>query len=191
MFLKKKPLYNKSLKILVATNAIILVAGAMFGPIYALFVEEIGGDLMDASLTGAIFALAAGITVLVSGKLSDKIKHPERVIIFGYIVMGLGFLLYTTVSTIWALFAIQVIIGFGEAVYSPPFDALYSKHLDRNKEGKQWALWESMSYFTAVIGAVLGGLIASSFGFNALFVIMAFLCFTSATYIALIPRKTL
>jgi MFS family permease len=191
MFLKKKPLYNKPLKILVATNAIILTAAAMFGPIYALFVEEIGGNLMDASLTGAIFALAAGVTVLISGKLSDKIKHPERVVIFGYLVMGLGFLLYTTVSSIWALFAIQALIGFGEAVYSPPFDALYSKNLNQKKAGSQWALWESMNYFTIVIGAAFGGLIATTLGFNALFVIMAFLCFTSATYIALLPKNTL
>ena len=56
----------------------ILLAGAMLGPIYALFVEEIGGNLLDASFAGGMFALAAGITTFISGKYSDKIKENEE-----------------------------------------------------------------------------------------------------------------
>lgn len=88
-------LLNRALRILLTTNASILMAGAMLGPIYALFVERIGGDLMDASMAGGIFALAAGLTTLVSGRYSDSIKEKELVVIVGYIIMGIGFFLYT------------------------------------------------------------------------------------------------
>ena len=71
----KKPFLNKALRILLSTNAMILMAGAMLGPIYAIFVEDVGGDLLDASLAGGIFALVAGITTLLSGKYSDKIRN--------------------------------------------------------------------------------------------------------------------
>ena len=80
----KKLFFNRALRILLVTNGIILFAGAMMGPIYALFVEEIGGDLLDASLTVAIFALAAGITALISGRYADKIKENELIIVLGY-----------------------------------------------------------------------------------------------------------
>ena len=39
-----KKLFNKAIKILLITNGFILIAGAMLGPIYALFVKKIGGD---------------------------------------------------------------------------------------------------------------------------------------------------
>jgi MFS family permease len=191
MSFKNKKVLNKPLKILLATNGIILMAAAMLGPIYALFIEEIGGSLLDASYAGAIFALVAGITVLLSGSYTDRVKNPERIIAFGYIVMGSGFFLLTFVSSIWFLLAVQGLIGFGEAIYSPSYNAVYSKHLTKNEAGRQWGYWESMSHFTAVIGALLGGYIATTFGFDTLFICAALFCLASATYILILPKKVL
>jgi DHA1 family tetracycline resistance protein-like MFS transporter len=191
MFFHRKKLLGRSLKILLVTNGLILTAAAMLGPIYALFVEEIGGSLLDASYAGAIFALAAGITVLVSGKYADRIKRPEFIVAFGYAMVGLGFLLLTIVNSIWSLLLVQALIGFGEATYSPSFDAIYSRHLNKHKEGKQWGVWESMFYFTSVIGALAGGLIATHYNFDVLFIIMAVMCLTSAVYIFMLPKKVL
>jgi MFS family permease len=188
---RKKPLFNRPLKILLLTNSLILVAGAMLGPIYALFVEKIGGDLLDASLTAGMFALTAGIVTLISGKFSDKVKENELIVILGYAIMGLGFLLYTVCNSIFFLLIIQIIIGFGEAIYAPAFDAIYSKHLTKKQAGRQWGAWEAMNYFSIAIGAVIGGLIVTAFGFNVLFVIMAMMSFLSAVYIYQLPRKVL
>lgn len=187
----KRLFFNKALRILLSTNAMILMAAAMLGPIYALFVEKVGGDLMDASIAGGIFAFVAGLTTLVSGKYSDKIKENELIVILGYSIMGVGFLLYFWVSSIIFLFIVQAIIGLGEAIYSPAFDAVYSKHLDGHKSGTQWGAWESMNYFTTAVGAVVGGGLVTLFGFQTLFVIMAMLCFSSAIYIYHLKRSVL
>ena len=76
---------NRAARILLGTNAMILLAGAMLGPIYALFVEDIGGDLLDASIAWAVFALAAGFTTLITGKYADKIKESELILVLGYV----------------------------------------------------------------------------------------------------------
>ncbi len=185
-------LFNKALRALLITNGMILIAAAMLGPIYALFVEEIGGDLLDASIAGAIFALTAGFVTLISGRLSDKIRHSEFVVILGYVLIGTGFFMYQFVDSIMFLFAIQILIGFGEAIYSPAFDKLYSAHLDKGKSGTQWGAWEGMNYFTAAFGALVGGLIVTRFGFDAIFIIMAALSYISASYLFLLsPKKVL
>lgn len=182
---------NKALRILLFTNSLILVAGATIGPIYALYVEKIGGDLLDASFAGAAFAFSAGITVFVVGKYVDKLKQPEMVMVWGYALIGLGYLLYTFVNSIWFLLAIQLLIGFGEAIYNPPFDALYSRHIEKKHAGKEWGIWESANYFSIAIGAVIGGFIVTNFGFSTLFLLMAFLCFGSVLYILFLPKHTL
>jgi len=187
----KKILFNKALRILLVTNGLILLAAAMMGPIYALFVEKIGGDLLDASLTGAIFAFAAGLTALVSGRYADKIKENELIIVVGYSMIGLGFFLYLFVASIWFLFIVQIIIGFGEAIYAPAFDALYTKHIDHKKAGLEWGAWETMNYFIYGFGAALGGLLVTQFGFSILFIIMMILCLASALFILFLPRKVL
>jgi MFS family permease len=187
----KRFLFNKALRILLITNGLVLLAGAMLGPIYALFIENIGGDLLDASLTGGFFALAAGITTLIAGKFADKNKRDELIVAFGYAVMGLGFLLYIFVNSIWFLFGVQILIGFAEAFYSPAFDALYSKHITKKKAGREWGAWESINYFSIAIGAAIGGLIASNFGFTSIFAIMSALCFISAIYIFHLHKRIL
>ena len=184
-------LFNKGLRILLITNALILVSGAMLGPIYALFVEKVGGSLLDASLTGGIFALVAGITTLVASKYADKIREERYIVAGGYFLMGIGFLLYMFVNSIWFLFIVQAIIGFAEAIYLPAFDSLYSRHLTRNKEGREWGAWEATNYFTAAAGAGIGGLLVTYFGFNIIFVIMGTLSIASAVYITTLKNKVL
>ncbi|MBI4193283.1 MAG: MFS transporter [Candidatus Colwellbacteria bacterium] len=187
-----KPFFlNRALRVLIITNSIILLASALLGPIYAVFVEKVGGSLLDASWAGGIYAFVAGITVLFSGRMVDRVKESELIIVAGYTVMGFGFLSYVLVDSVSALFATQVLIGLGAAIYAPAFDALYSKHLDSHKSGVEWGAWESVTYLTVAIGAVLGGLVVTEFGFNALFATMAALSFGSALFIWRLPRRVL
>ena len=187
----KRFLFNKALRVLLITDGLVLIAGAMLGPIYALFVEKIGGSLLDASLSGGIFAFAAGITTLIAGKFADEFKENELIVVAGYIVMGIGFILYIFVNSVWSLFGVQALIGFAEAFYSPAFDAIYSKHLTKKKAGREWGAWEAINYFSTAIGAAIGGFIVTTFGFNVAFTIMGMLCFVSAIYIYHLPRSVL
>jgi len=187
----KRILFNRALRILLTTNGLILLAAAMLGPIYALFVKNIGGDLLDASLTGGFFALAAGLTSLIAGKFADKNKRDELIVATGYAVMGLGFFLYIFVNSIWFLFGVQILIGFAEAFYTPAFDALYSKHITKRKAGREWGAWESINYFSIAVGAIVGGFIVTKFGFTPIFAIMSALSLISAIYIYRLHKRVL
>jgi predicted MFS family arabinose efflux permease len=186
-----KRLFNKQIRILLVTNGLILTAAAMLGPIYALFVEKIGGDLLEASYAFGAYALAAGITTLISGKYADKLKDNELIVVLGYGIIGVAFFGYILVNSVWSLLGIQIMIGLGEAIYSPAFDAIYSKYTDSDKSGKQWGAWESINYFTTTFGAIAGGFLVTFFGFNTMFVVMGLLSFASAIYIFRLPRIVL
>lgn len=186
-----KRIFNRPIRILLATNALILATGALIGPIYALFVEEIGGDLLGAGLSAAVFSLTAGIVTLVSGRYSDKVKENELIVVAGYLIMAIGFFGFLLVGSIWSLLIVQVIVGFGEAIYAPAFDALYSKHQDKRKAGRTWGAWETTYYFVRALGALAGGIIATAFGFNGIFVLMGTLSLISALYILRLPRRVL
>lgn len=183
--------FNRAINTLILTDALILIAGAMLGPIYALFVKGIGGNLLDASLTGGVFALAAGLTTLMSSIYTDKVKNKKLILVTGYIFIGIGFIMYLFVKSIWSLLLVQMWIGFSEAMYYPAFDVIYSHHLDKRKEAREWGAWEAMSYFTAAFGALIGGIIVTYLGFNAIFIMMGTLCILSAIYLLFLPKKVL
>jgi MFS family permease len=169
----------------------VLMAGAMFGPIYAIFVEGIGGNLLDASMAYAVYAAAAGAVTLASGRIADKIKENELITVLGYLIIAIGYFGYLGVQSIWGLLVVQAVVGMGEAIYSPAYDAVYSKHLDGHKSGTQWGAWESLNYLTLAVGAATGGGLVALFGFRAMFAVMAVLCVMSAVFIWRLPRRVL
>lgn len=187
----KKHTSNTALRILLITDGLVVFSGAMLGPIYALFVRDIGGDILDTGLAASVFMATAGIVVFLSGRFSDKMKETELVVALGYAIMGAGFLSYLLVHTVVQLLIVQVVIGLGQALCSPSFDALYSKHVDAKRSGSQWGAWESMNYFAIAFGALAGSTVVSIFGFQALFIIMSCFAFTSALYIYFLPRRVL
>jgi MFS family permease len=182
---------NKALRALILAEGLILIAYAMIGPIYALLVTEIGGSILDAGLTGGFLVLASGVTVLIAGKFADKVSNPKIFLVSGYTLTGIAFLLYLAVFNIWSLFLVQIFAGLVRPISSPAFDRLYSEHLDKGELGREWSVWESSYYFATGIGAIVGGLIVSQFGFRPIFIIMAAISFAAAAYIYYLPKRLL
>lgn len=174
---------RKSLKILLYTNGVILISAAMIWPIYALFVEEIWWDLMDASFAWWMFALSAWVTTLLFWKIADASKQKEKILALWYMLMGIWFFSYIFVDSIMHLFLVQIIIGLWEAIYSPAFDALYSKNIHKKQSGTEWGIWEAVNYFSLAIWAFLWWILVSYYGFNSVFIIMWVFCTWTSIYI--------
>jgi len=163
---------KKQLKILLIIDALFVLAGGLFGPIYAIFVQDIGGDLLTAGGAYGAFAIAAGVLVFILGKWEDHVKHLEKLLIASYALSCVGFLGYLLIQRPLHLFMVQIIFGIANAINKPAYDALYSKYLNKRKFASQWGMWESMVWITTGIAAVIGGFIARAHGFRPLFIIM-------------------
>ena len=183
---------NRPLRILLINDTLVWIAASMIVPIYAVFVDDIGGDILDAGLAASIFALVAGVVVLIMGRLSDHIKRLSRVVAIGYLLNGTGFVLYIFVSNVWQLFAVQALIGLAQASVAPAFDALYTKNIGSPKKASsRWSMWEAGYYFAIAIGSALGAAIVKFASFDTLFVIMACLCYGSGLYVLSRPKRVL
>ena len=187
----KRILYNRATRVLIITNALILLSAAMLGPFYAVFVEKIGGDILEAGTAFGIFAFVAGIATLVSSRFADTVTRDERILSLGYLLVGIGFFAYLFVGSVRELFLVQILIGLGEAIYAPAFDKLFSQHLTIMKMARQWGAWEANYYFMLGLGAVIGGMIINYFGFSVMFIIMGALSLTSSVYLYYLPKEVL
>ena len=160
------------LKILLWASAMSLLAGGLFAPIYAIFVEQIGGNLVIAGTSYGIFSIAAGVLMFFISKWEDRVKHQERLIILGYLLSCIGYVGYFFIKEPWHLFVVQVIFGIGTAITSPAYDGIYSKNLDKGKFVSEWGFWESMRWIVTAVAASIGGYLASLYGFRFLFAVM-------------------
>ena len=165
---------NKELKILLLSSVLFTLAGGMFGPIYAIFVEGIGGDLLTAGAAYSIFAIVSGILIFFISRWEDHVKKQEILVVCGYALNCIGFFGYLITKNPLDLFIVQIIFGAGCAIKSPAYDGLYSKHLEKGKFVSEWGLWESIYMITTGLAAIAGGIIGNFYGFRMLFIIMLF-----------------
>jgi MFS family permease len=184
-------LKNPALRALLIGDGIILTAAAMLTPIYALYVNHIGGNIFDVGFTAAALAFGAGIAAIVGGRFTDSIKNKKALVAMGYLIIGGGFLSLTLVHSVIGLACVQLVIGLTRPVYETAFDALYSIHLDKKREAQEWGAWEGISYFAAGVGALLGSALVAYFSFTTLFILMSAMSFMSALYIVRLPKNLL
>lgn len=163
---------NRILKTLLLTDACFIFAAGLFGPIYAIFVENIGGDLLDAGWAWAAFMLTCGVVVFLLSRWENRFKHYEQLIIGGYAMRSIAIFGYIFISSPMHLMIVQVVLGLGEAFTIPAYDALFTTHIDKGDEASRWGDWEAMYYIVTAGSAIIGAGIATALGFQALFIMM-------------------
>jgi len=169
---------NKIVKTLVFVETIFLFGFGLFGPIYAIFIEKIGGNVLDVGIAYSIFLICMSTVELPMGKLADKYGR-KLFLAGGYFLSALSFLGYIFINNIYQLFFIQVIYGFSLAIGDPAWDAWFSKSLDKSKESFEWALFHMSTGYAEGISALIGGAIGYFIGFETLFIISTILAVIS------------
>ncbi len=165
---------KKELRILNTASGFSMMAAGLFGPLYAVFVEQIGGDLLTAGAAYSAFCIAGGVFLFIISRFEDRVQKQERILILGYVLQLAGFIGYLLVKTPIHLFIVEAILGISTAIMIPAFDSFYSRHLEPGKFASQWGLWESVNLVVPGVGAFIGGFIARDYGFRSLFLVMVF-----------------
>src|SRR3989344_2292908 len=163
---------HKQLRLFLVVDGIYALAFGMLGPIYAVFVQQIGGDILEAGTAWAIFMISSGIGIFLMGKLQDRISKDKLFLVAGYAMRSLGFLGYYFVSNVTQMFVLQILLGLSVVIISPATYSFYSKHVNSKKRAFEWSLWEGMWYIAQGSGALAGGFLASLYGFKTLFLAM-------------------
>ncbi|MBI2448104.1 MFS transporter [Candidatus Microgenomates bacterium] len=172
---KTKTTLKKGIKILLLADFFAVLATGMIGPIYAIFVQDIGGDILDASWAYFAYMVSCGVVLYLMGLWENRVKNKGAFVVAGYALNALGCLSYFFVASQWQLIGTQIILGLSQAVLSPVFDSLYSDFVNQKNKAREWADWEAMLYVTNALAAVIGGYFVAFFGFKNLFLLMFFI----------------
>lgn len=164
---------GKIIKALLIAEGFYLFAGGLIGPIWAIYVKQIGGDILDASTAFGIFMLTAALVTYLISKFEDRQRHRTKFVIAGYLLGVIGFTGYLFVQNPMSLFFVQAILGLTVAVKDPAYDGLFSKFAKKHLT-LAWSEWEAMDYVSAGISSIIGGLIVNFFGFRSLIFCMIF-----------------
>ncbi len=182
---------NKSLKTLFIFNGIFVFAGSLLGPLYALYVGTFDKNILSVSTTWASFLVATFIFTIIVSKIGDKIKEKEYLLMAGFLVRAIAWFMFVFAGNVFHFVLLQILLGLGEALGTPAFDAIFAEHLDGGKHIKEYADWKLITNGTTAVGTIMGGLIVTTIGFSWLFATMSGLALVSFLGLLIQPRKLL
>ncbi len=182
---------NKSLKILFLYNGIFVFAGSLFGPLYAVYVGLLDSNILLVSITWSAFLIATVTFTFAISRFGDRVKEKEHLLMAGFLVRALAWFLFIFTGDIATLILLQILLGLGEALGTPAFDAIMAEHLGRGGHIRIYADWKLILNSMTGVGTLIGGVIAANYGFTWLFVAMSILAMAAFVGIALQPRKLL
>lgn len=180
---------NERIKILLYGGNLWALGAGMLGPLFAVFAEKIGGDILEISWAWATYLIVTGILVIFVGKISDKKANKEKLMIVGYGLNAFFTFGYLIVSSPIHLFLVQIGLGIASALSMPTWESLYAKYEDKKHEGYEWGLAGGEGYIITGIAMVIGGLIVNYFSFTFLFLTMGTIQIIATLYQAKILKK--
>ncbi len=167
---------NRVIRILVTSDFLLISGFAVFGPVFAVFITQNieGGTLAIIGFTAAIFQIFKSSFQIPIANYLDK-NHGEKddfysLMIGSFLIVVVPFL-YIFAQKPMHLYIINAIYGLGAAFAIPPWNAIFTRHIDKMHESTDWAV-ESVSIgIGAASAAALGGILAEKFGFQTVFLV--------------------
>ena len=185
---------NRVIEYMTLADVLMLSGWGLITPIIAVFFTEQveGGSVALAGLASTTYFLVKSIFQIPIARIID-IRRGEwddyKVMIAGSLIITTSAFLYTLVSLPWHVIAIQVLYGFGGALTYPSWLAIFTRHVDRQEMGFEWSLYYTATDLGAAFTAGLGGLLAATFGYNIVFLIVGVLSLLGTLFLAGITRE--
>ncbi|USN53373.1 MAG: MFS transporter [Candidatus Nomurabacteria bacterium] len=161
----------------------------MLGPLFAVFAEQVGGDVLEITWAWATYLIVGGVLHILFGKIIDQGYSKEKMMMLGYALNALFTFGYLFVSSPLHLLIVQAGLGVAAALATPTWDALYAKYEDRKHDTYEWGISEGTALIVTGAAIILGGVVVTQYSFQTLFIVMGSIQTIATIYQARILRK--
>ncbi|HEY9658303.1 MAG TPA: MFS transporter [Allocoleopsis sp.] len=159
-------------KILLLISTAEVIASNLF-PLYATYVQHIGGNLFDVGSTLALQSIVVGVGSILSSRIATKYKTEKLHLVLGYLISAFVFLAYPHITNPQQFYITQFVDGIGLSLVIPAFSGLYSSIQEAGQHTKGWGNYFGSANIAAGIALLASGSIAQHFGYNTLFYAVA------------------
>jgi hypothetical protein len=163
---------NPVIRFMILSDFIWMGALGLLAPIFAIFIEDriTGGNAAVAGAAAAIFLITKSVIQIPIASYIDKRKGEFDdfwIMFITSFCTALLPLLYLFVSTPGELYATQLVYGLLTACTFPSFMGIFTRHIDKAKEGTEWGVYYTITDLSSAFAAFVGGIaIFCSFGSN-------------------------
>lgn len=191
-FILKK--INSVIRILTISDILMLSGFGLIAPIFAVFITDTinGGTLEVVGIAAAVYLLTKSLGQIPVAGIVDMIKGEKDdfwAMLIGSIMFSAIPLFYLIVETPLQLYFVQFIYGLAAAMTYPAWMAIFTRHVDRNHEGVEWGVYQTLVDLGTAAAAIVGGFLAFRFGFTYLFILVSIISLIGSLFLVGIYKK--
>jgi len=132
-------------------------AGELIYPLLPLFlITVVGARLSFIGVIEGIAEATASLFKLVSGRISDRIRHRKRLVLFGYGLASAARPLVALAHSAGVVLVVRFVDRLGKGVRSSPRDAMVAEATPPSLRGAAYGYHRAMDNAGAVLGPLCG-----------------------------------
>ena len=164
--------------VMLCSTAIVQFGNASIAPIISLYVRELMHYRGPITVVAGIIAALPGISNIFSaprlGRYGDQ-HGSGKVLLFGYIFAVIMYFPQGIVTSVVALGILRFAIGISDGALYPEIQTVLTKNTPVHLTSTIFSYNQSFQAIGNMFGALLGGLVAGWFNYNAVFIMTALL----------------
>jgi MFS family permease len=137
-------------------------------PTLSVHAHSLGASHADIGVIISAFAAAQLVTQIPMGRLSDRIGRVYMVV-FGFGLMAVAATLYHFATGSGQFTLLQALAGVGAGCLWPPLMAILTENVVPSERGRLMGAFNTVFFLGVSIGPLLGGIITSGLGHEAVF----------------------
>jgi len=188
---------NSIIRLMITSDFFLNLGWGLIGPIFAIFIVQritIEGSMEAARVAGLsalCYWLTRSMLQIPIGKYLDK-NHGEKDD-FWFMVIGTSIAGFIPIGYLfsflpWHIYFLQIIYAIGMSMVIPSWLAIFTRHIDKGKEALEWGMESTFLGAGAGIAGGIGGIVASNFGFNIVFIFVSIFTFLSVALLFFIKK---
>lgn len=160
-------LERKYLYLAISAYAASSFSQGVFTPVYAFFIQKIGGGIIETSWAIGVYSIVTGIGTILIHKTAWSQRNRFTLLWVGWFFWLLSIAVYSVMTNVYMMYVSQILGALGVAMEEPIFNSELSKQASSNLS-LGWALFGGMTEIFTGIAAIFGGIITKYYGFEVL-----------------------
>ena len=166
---------NRVIKYLIVSDLSFWTGWGLINPIFAVFIVEKvqGGNVFIVGLASGIFLITKSLFRVPIGvflDISPSEKDDYFTLVAGLLIAALVPFGYIFVTIPLHIFILQAVLGIGLAMSFSGWTGIFTRHIDKGKEGTAWGVYFTLTDLVGAALAGLGGFLVIAFGFPVLII---------------------
>ena len=174
---------GKHASVLVWSSNLWNFGDGLLGPLFTVFAQRIGGNILDVTWAWGVYLVTMGIGIIIVGHISNRVSK-LHLLVTGYLLSTICTFGYLLVHSAEMLFIVQGGLGIATALANPTYLALFARYSAGAGEGSAWGWADGRDKIAIGLAVFAGGFIVNRAGFEVLFIAMGIMQFAATLYLA-------